>query len=663
VPVVTAQDLHKSYGARAILDGVTVTIRTGEHVGLVGVNGSGKSTLARVLAGLEPPDSGAVTRRRGAELAYLAQDPELDPVATAREIVLAGLTAWHAARARHEEASQALARGEGDHDALLAAQAEAAAEVERLGGWDLSHRVDSILGHVGVTRPDAPISELSGGDRRRVALARILIAQPAFAVLDEPSNHLDAETVEWLERYLVEEYKGAFLLITHDRYLLDRVVERTLELDKGKLFSYDGGYEEYLEQKAERLAQESRTEANRQNFLRRELEWLRRQPKARTGKQKARIQRAEHAKAAPPPKIEHRTDLQVVTTRTGKSILEMKQLGVRAGDRWLVRSLDLVLTKGERVGVVGRNGTGKTTLLRAILHDLPSPAEAVATDAADAPALTEGEVVIGRNTTIAYFDQHRSGLDPAASILENVAGDYARIQIGDQSLEPRSYLERFLFDSHAIRQPVGSLSGGERARVALAKMLSRPANVFLLDEPTNDLDVATLAALEDMLVELDGSAVVVTHDRWFLNRVATTILAFEGDGRVVRYAGNYDAYRAQKAHAEAEARAAAATAAAARATAAEPLPAARPAPRDAPKAKPLSYAERTELDGILPRIEEAEQRVEKLEKTLADPAVYATRGAEVSKLLATLETAKQEVARLTARWEELETKREAAGKG
>lgn len=655
MPVLTAHDLHKSFGPQILLDNVSLSIRTGERVGLVGVNGSGKSTLARILAGLEQPDSGTIARRRGAEIGVLSQDPVFDPSDTARDVVLAGLSAWHAAKARHDEASRALAAGTGDPDALLAEQAAAAADVERLGGWDMMHRVDAIIGHVGVTRPDAPMRVLSGGDRRRVALARLLVSRPALAVLDEPSNHLDVETVEWLERYLVEEHPGALLLITHDRYLLDRVVERTLEIDKGKVYSYDGGYEEYLEQKAERLALEARTEANRQNFLRTELEWLRRQPKARTGKQKARIQRAEAAKAAPPPKAERAAQLSVESVRTGKTILELKQLGLSVDGKWLVRGLDFSLTKGERVGIVGRNGTGKTTLLRAILGQVGA-----ADGAAGAGPRMEGEVVLGKNTSVAYFDQHRSGLDLDASIFENVAGSHTRVEVGGRSMDVRTYLERFLFDPHKARQPVGSLSGGERARVALAKMLTQSANVILLDEPTNDLDVMTLAALEEMLVEFDGSALVVTHDRWFLNRVATSILAFEGDGRVVRYAGNYDAYREQRAHAlaaEAEARAEKAQAAEPRPAPAAAKPAARPA--DRPK---LTFAERTELDGIVGRIDEAEQKVRALEAQLADPGLYASRGAEVAGLLAELERAKQEVARLVSRWEELEMKREAAGK-
>ncbi|WP_437755434.1 ABC-F family ATP-binding cassette domain-containing protein [Sorangium sp. So ce1389] len=661
MPVLTAHDLHKAFGPQTILDGVSVNIRTGERVGLVGVNGSGKSTLARILAGVEQPDSGTIARRRGAEIGVLSQDPVFDPSDTARDVVLAGLSAWHAAKARHDEVSRSLAAGSGDAEALLAEQAAAAADVERLGGWDMMHRVDAIIGHVGVTRPDAPMSVLSGGDRRRVALARLLVSRPALAVLDEPSNHLDVETVEWLERYLVEEHPGALLLITHDRYLLDRVAERTLEIDKGKVYSYDGGYEEYLEQKAERLALEARTESNRQNFLRTELEWLRRQPKARTGKQKARIQRAETAKTAPPPKAERTAQLSVESVRTGKTILELKKLGLSVDGRWLVRGLDFTLTKGERVGIVGRNGTGKTTMLRAILGQLGAAGDG----AAEGGPAMEGEVVLGKNSSIAYFDQHRSGLDLDKSIFENIAGSHTRVEVGGRSMDVRSYLERFLFDPNKARQPVGSLSGGERARVALAKMLTQSVNVIILDEPTNDLDVMTLAALEEMLIELDGSALVVTHDRWFLNRVATSILAFEGDGRVVRYAGNYDAYREQRASAALEAEAEAA-ARAARAQAAEPRPAPAPAKGatragDKPK---LSFAEKTELDGIVGKIDEAELKVRELEAKLADPTLYASRGAEVAGLLSELERAKQEAARLVSRWEELETKREAAaGKG
>jgi len=614
-----------------------VAIESGERVGLVGINGSGKSTLARILAGVETPDGGTVARRRGADVVYLTQEPVFDEALTAREIVMGGLRAWAEAKGRHDAASHGLASGRGDLEALLEAQTSAAADVERLGGWDRMPEVDEVLTHVGVQWTDRPVATLSGGDRRRVALARLLVAAPALAILDEPSNHLDVETIEWLERYLVEELRGALLLITHDRYLLDRVVSRTLELSRGKLYSYDGGYEAYLEAKAERAEHEARTESNRQNFLRRELEWLRRQPKARTGKQKARIDRAETAQAAPAPRAERNVRLAMDATRTGKTILELRRLGLSIGDLELVRDLEVILTPGERLGVVGRNGTGKTTLLRAIAGEVTP---------------TKGEVVIGKNTSVAYFDQHRAALDDAASVFDNVAAGRSRVETFGESIEVRSYLERFLFEPQKQRQPVGSLSGGERARVALAKLLSRASNLVLLDEPTNDLDVATLGALEQMLVDFDGCAVVVTHDRWFLDRVATSILAFEGEGRVVRYAGNYDAYRTQRI---------------AREAADAPAPAIAPKPerpRTAPVVptghRPLTYGERLELDGLLDRVEAAENEVRELERVLADPAIYATRGGEVPGLVARLEAARGEATRLTARWEDLEQRRDAS---
>ena len=304
MPIVAAKHLHKAYGAHVVLGDADVTLRSGERVGVVGRNGAGKSTLARIVAGIEAPDAGELSRRRGATVLYLDQVPRFDGDPTAEEAVSTGLSAWKTAVERHEAAARALGEGSGDLDALLAEQTEAAEAVERAGGWEQSHRVASMLGNLGVERTDAHISTLSGGEQRRVALARILIARPDLAILDEPTNHLDAGTIEWLESYLLDEHTGGVLLITHDRYLLDRVATRTLEVADGAVFSYDGGYELYLEQKAERLAHAERVEQNRQNFLRGELEWLRRQPKARTTKQKARIERAEAAKAVKAPKAE-----------------------------------------------------------------------------------------------------------------------------------------------------------------------------------------------------------------------------------------------------------------------------------------------------------------------------------------------------------------------
>lgn len=635
MPVLVAQDITKSYGQKTILDRVSLSIHSGERVGLVGSNGSGKSTLARILAGLEPADAGSVAVRREASVAYLAQEPILDPDATARSIVTAGLGSWSLAKTNYDALSAKIAAGEGKTDKLLAEQAEAAAQIERLGGWDLMHRVEEILGHVGIERLDTPTRELSGGDKRRVALARILVAPPTLLILDEPSNHLDVETIAWLETYLSDEFEGALLVVTHDRYLLDRIVDRTLELHRGTVHSYDGGYETYLEAKAERMALEARTEQNRQNFLRGELEWLRRQPKARTTKQKARIQRAEAAKDARPQRAEKTARLTAEASITGKTLVELRNISIEMAARTLVKDLDLTILAGERIGIVGRNGTGKTTLIRTILGELTT---------------AKGEVVLGKNTKVGYFDQHRSGLDEDASVYDNVAASGNKIELGGQPIEIRSFLERFAFDPHAQRQPVRSLSGGERARVALAKMLADKHGLLILDEPTNDLDLATLSALEEMLTEYSGSALVVTHDRWFLDRVATSLLVFEGNGKVVRYAGGYSDYLLQKAAADAAKEEQARAVVEAKNVSKE-----KPAVKNA-KTKGLTWAEQREFETILEKVDAAEQEVAACEKALSDPALYASRANEVPAMTRKLDEAKARAAALMARWEELEQK-------
>ena len=635
MPILVATELNKSYGALHVLDGISLSIDQGERVGLVGINGSGKTTLARIIGGADVADSGSVASPRDSKVAYLAQAVDLPATRTARQVVMSGLTEWDEARARHEHLSEAIRRGDGDLTQLVERQAAAAADVERLGGWNRMHQVDSILGHIGLSQLDTPVDALSGGDRRRVALARILVSEPDLAVLDEPSNHLDVDTVAWLERFLVETYRGALLMITHDRYLLDRVVTRTLEIEHGRLHSYPGGYESYLEAKAERLLLEARTEANRQNFLRRELEWLRRQPKARTGKQKARIQRAEDTVSERPLSQERTAKLAIDGLRSGKTILELHDVGLQMGGRTLGSDIALIVNPGDRIGIVGPNGVGKTTLVRCILGEIEPSA---------------GKVVLGKNTRVAYFDQHRSDLELEESVFENVAGPRSHVDLGGRSVDVHAYLERFLFTGVQMRQPVKGLSGGERARVALAKLLSHGANLLVLDEPTNDLDVATLGALEELLLEFDGCAIVVTHDRWFLNRVATSILSFEGDGKVILYAGNYDAYRLQRERREEEQEK-------------ERPVEAKPARVVSEKrSKGLTYAERIELEGLIDRIAQAEQEVATLERELSDPSLYASRGKEVPVLHGRLAEAKQQAETLTARWEELEVKREEAAR-
>ena len=637
--VLTARDVHKAYGPYAVLQGVDLTIQAGERVGLVGDNGCGKSTLGRILAGHEEADSGLARPTGAARVAYLPQVPRLDEQRTARQEVLAGLALWSEAVARHEHISDRLDSGDGELEPLLKAQAAAAADVERLGGWEMSHLAESVLGRLGITDLDARLGTMSGGEQRRVVLARVLVAEPDLAVLDEPTNHLDIATVEWLEQHLVEQFKGALLLITHDRYMLDRVAKRIVELDRGRLRSYEvrelGAYETFIEAKAERMAQQVRVEANRQNFLRQELDWLRRAPKARTGKQKARINRAEEALEKKPAKTKKRMQIKVDEIRTGKSILELQGLDLHVAGMELVRGLDFILTKGQRVGVIGPNGCGKTTLLRAIIGEREPDG---------------GKVVKGKNTRVTYLSQDRDDLDDDRTVMENVADDGMTVHIGDQALDVHSYLARFMFPPEALRQPVGSLSGGERTRVLLAKLLCRTTNLLVLDEPTNDLDVSTLSALEQMLMEFSGTALVVTHDRWFLDRVATRLLVFEGDGRVVHHAGNYSTYLGLRRQEEAARR---------HHQQAEERPSRKKATRPRPAAegpRPLTYAERLELAGLEEQIEQADARVAELEARMADPELYASRGADVPALVAELDQARAEAAQLMDRWEELEVR-------
>jgi len=546
MPVITAHSVTKAYGLRPLFDQATFTIRRGEKVALLGPNGTGKSTLLRVLAGLEPVDAGTIDRRRDAVILYLPQEPELDPARTPREIAREGLTQWHAAKSKYDEVSERIGAGE-TTDELMAEQAKLAEDVERLGGWSRDHEVDEILLHLGVIDVERPVGTMSGGEKRRVALARILVAKPDLAIFDEPTNHLDADTIAWLEEYLVREFPGAVLLVTHDRYVLDKVATRVFDLENGQVTEYtkrsdrEGAFVDFLEQKAERLAQAGRVESNRQNFLRKEIEWLRRGPKARSTKQKARIQRAETAISADGPRLRGEVELvglEAGSSRLGKTILDIQNVSLDLGGRRLIDDLSLRLVKGARVGIVGPNGAGKTTLLKLVTGELVP---------------TSGKVTKGLQTKIAYFDQSRSTLRDDWTVFDNVAEREhsdktggGTVTIGDRVLGMRAYLELFMFDGAALRRKVSALSGGERARVALALALKTGANTLLLDEPTNDLDMDTLGALEDLIETWPGCVLVVSHDRWFLDRVATSILAFEGGGKVQLYAGNWESYREQK---------------------------------------------------------------------------------------------------------------------
>ncbi len=629
--ILGARGLRRTYGTRDVLRDATLSVADRERVGLVGRNGSGKSTLAKILAGLEAPDAGEVTRRSGLRMGYLSQAPELPKGARAIDVVMAGLGPWQAATKLHAEISAKLERAEGDLDALLAKQAAAATQVELLGGWSMQHEAETILDHVGIRDAQALVDPMSGGERRRIALAQILVAAPELAILDEPTNHLDVDAVQWLETWLMDKHTGALVLITHDRYLLDRVVTRTLEVDDGQVYSYDGGWSLYLEAKAERMAHAERVEANRRNFLRREIDWLRRSPAARTTKQKARIDRAEAAIAQGPPKQERTATIAMDSARSGNLIIDAESISVDVANRRLIDGLTLRLSEGERIGIVGRNGCGKTSLLRVLTGAVPPSA---------------GTVRHGKNTRIAYLDQERSGLDESKTVYDNVAGDGSRIELGGETMEVRTYLERFLFSSFEQRQRVSTLSGGERARVALARLLKLGANVIVLDEPTNDLDVMTLGALEQALADYKGTLLVVTHDRWFLDRIATSILAFEGS-TVTQYQGGWTDWSERRAQDLA--------ALARQAEVARPVVAAPVAAK--PQRKGLTFSERHELEGLLDKVDAAEQTVAALERELCDASFYTRPRPEQVDVETRLAAARDLAARLVARWTELEERR------
>ncbi|CAN5562602.1 energy-dependent translational throttle protein EttA [soil metagenome] len=666
MPVLSIRGVSKAYGARPLLTDATFTLRRGEKAALLGPNGTGKSTLLRILAGLEPADVGTIDRRRDATILYLPQEPELDQEKSPRAIVSEGLAQWDIVHREHDEVSRRIGAGEATAE-LLAAQAALGEQIEHLGGWQRDHEVDEILSHLGIAERDRDraVKTMSGGERRRVALARILVARPDLAILDEPTNHLDADTIAWLEEYL-RDFPGAVLLVTHDRYVLDTVATRILDLENGRLTEYTkrndklGAYADFLEQRAERDSHEERVEKNRQNLLRREIEWLRRGPKARSTKQKARIQRADAAIAVEAPRERGAVQLVGLETgggRLGGTILELLGVKVDIGGRTLVNELDLRLVKGDRIGVVGPNGAGKTSLLRVITKEIE-------------PVL--GKVIRGMQTKIAVLDQSRTTLEEDWTVFDNVAErkDAERVGagtvvIGERTMDLRNYLELFLFDGNAWRRKVSALSGGERARVTLALALKSGANVLLLDEPTNDLDIATLGALEELLETWPGCVVVVSHDRWFLDRVATAILAFEGDGKVTTYAGNWSDYR-EKRDEEARARAASTRASSAPKAAAKPAPnvvakpAAKPSappPPPLPPKKKLSYSEKIELDGLLDVIGAAEEKVAYLETRLLDPTLYAKDPDGAKSLRGEIDDAKAAVVKLTARWEALESRR------
>ncbi len=631
--VIDANAVDKCYGARTVLAGVGFAVGQGEKVGLIGRNGSGKSTLLRIVAGLEDADGGQILRRRGLKAEYLPQEPVLDPALSVQQTLDACLFEARQRLERYHAIAEALQGALGDQTAkLLDEQHEIQGWLDLHQAWSLDHRVADICGKLGIDNLKQQVDQLSGGQLKRVALAGVLLREPELLLLDEPTNHLDADTIAWLEEALLE-YPGAIVLVTHDRYFLDRVATRMFELDHGMMRSYQGGYAAYLEQKQLEMEQEGRTQSRLANLLRREEAWLRRGARARTTKQKARIDRVGELQQQKKTVVSREVELQFgMDRRLGGTILELENLALGYPGKPLVDGLDLIMRKGERIGILGPNGCGKSTLIKTILGEN----EPIA-----------GRVILGKNTRIGYLDQDRSGLDPELFVHETL-GEGEWVTVAGQKRHKIGYLESFLFSAEEQRKRVSTLSGGERARLLLARLMLEGANLLILDEPTNDLDIPTLQVLEEALSEFPGCVLVVTHDRYFLDRVATGILHFEDRRQVIFYEGNYQTLTLLKKEQEVLAQAKR------RADSAKAAPKAAP-----PKKRPgLSYKEKLELEQVEQKIEQLEGRKAALEADLANPSRLAAdhQGlAELTRKFAELET---ELAVLFERWEELELKKD-----
>jgi ATP-binding cassette subfamily F protein uup len=631
--LMRAASVRLTFGPRTVFDDLTLTIEQGERVGLVGVNGSGKSSLMKILAGAQSPDAGELQLRRGATVTYLPQEPEFPPGATvASELTIPSARLREALEA-HEALSTRVSANPSEHEKLLPKMAELSDTVERLGGWDTEHQAKTLLDRLGVKDWDRPVAELSGGVRKRVAIARALLTRPDLLLLDEPTNHLDADTVDWLEESL-DAQEGSLLLVTHDRYFLDGLVDRIVEIQPGEgVISYPGNYQAYLEQKLLAEEQSEKDQHKRNRWIAQEVAWLRQGVEARRTKSKARIDRARKLmaeKGYQPPKV---ANLQLSKApRLGTTVIEAEHLNKKLGNREILKDVNVIVQGGERIGIVGPNGVGKTTFLRVLLGELLPDS---------------GKAILGKNTRIAYYDQSRGQLDPEQTVFE-AAGGEEWITLGQTRVSLKDYLDDLLFPVPMQRLQVKALSGGERNRLLLAKLFLENANVLVLDEPTNDLDLVTLNVLERLLLGFGGSVLLVTHDRYFLDKVATTILAFEGQGKVVRYEGNFDTYKTLKAQAEKQRAKSEAPAVSARAAA---VPVAAPANKRPGK---LSYKDQRELDHIEPAIEAAEKKKSELEALLADPETYAKKGNDVPRMQSELEAAGAEVDRLYARWQELQ---------
>ncbi len=653
--LLSLQDACLAFGHVALLDRAVMSIEPGERIALIGRNGTGKSSLLRVLADLVELDDGRVVRRSGSSYAYLPQEPQFDPAHTVAQAVAAALPEHAELLSRHRAVSSELAQIQ-DHGAqagptsrlpdLVEKLAALQTELEAGEGWSIAHRIDSVLSRLGLD-PAAPVAALSGGTTKRVALARALVAEPDLLLLDEPTNHLDIDSINWLEELLLSR-RETTLLVTHDRRLMDRVATRIVELDRGVLRSYPGNFAAYQQRKVDELAQEASVNARFDKLLAQEEVWIRQGVEARRTRNEGRVRRLEDLRRQRDMRRNHLGLSRIEVDagdQSGKQVAELIGVGKAWGQRWVVRGLDCVVSRGDRIGLIGPNGAGKTTLIKLILGDLEPD---------------EGKIRRGTQLTVAYFDQMRAQLDDDATLIDTISPGSDWIEIAGKRTHVMSYLGRFLFAPERARSPVKSLSGGERNRLLLARLFARPANLLVLDEPTNDLDIETLELLEELLADYAGTVLLVSHDRAFLDAVVTQSIAFESDGRWLEYAGGYSEVQAARGRV-AITRGSSDVTGRNQPSVSETGPADasgvnRSSPSPRPPRSKLSYKEQRELDGLPARIEALEREQAELAARLADPDSYRDPALNAKALAARHAQIETELSECLERWEALESR-------
>ena len=624
--IFSGEGLKLSIGRQCLLDDTALSVHEGERVGLVGRNGSGKSTLLRILAGTEQPGDGSLAFARELRVAFLPQEFSIDEKISVYDNIKAGLVYFEELLARYESLP-----------AHSVGHEEMEAVINRYNAWNLDHKVRTVMERLNLPDGERICTSLSGGEKRRVALARAVVGEPDLLLLDEPTNHLDTDTVIWIENFLAA-YRGTCVFVTHDRYFLDRVATRIIELSNGKLYSYEGSYGDFIEAKAEREYAEDEQESKRQAFLRSEVEWVRRSPKARLKRNMGRIKRYDEIASSSAPVKEKDIDLLIpAASRLGNKTVILKDVTLAYGDSEpLFSHFNYEFEQGMRVGIVGRNGTGKTSLLKLITGEIQP---------------TSGEVEIAETVEFNYVDQGRMSLNPLNTVFDEIGEGNQTTFVGSDKVSVWTYLRRFLFSDERINTRIDRLSGGERARLMLAKILKQGGNFLILDEPTNDLDLATLRLLEEALVSYTGCLLVVSHDRYFLNRVCSHIIALEDGGGISANVGDYDYYLSRRTASATQKKE---TERNVTAKSSEPAVAAN-------KPRKLKFSEKLELETIEEKILEAEAEVSRIEKLFASPDFFEKHGSRSAGLHDELNSAKTSLEKLYARWEELEKIKNAAG--